>query len=69
MMCAVADRGNFERLLQIHQQNFIQVLVGFGTASQAGRSRVRFPMRVIEIFHLLNPSGNTMVLGSTQPLI
>jgi hypothetical protein len=44
---------------------FIQVLVGFGTALQGGRSRVRFPMGVIEIFHVLNPSGRTMVLGST----
>jgi len=32
--------------------------VGSGTALQAGRSRVQFPM----------VSGHTMALGSTQPL-
>jgi hypothetical protein len=44
---------------------FIQVLVGFGTALQGGKSQVRFPMGVIEIFQVLNPSGRTMLLGST----
>jgi len=34
-----------------------------GTASRAGRSRVR-----IGIFHWHNPSGRTMALGSTQLL-
>jgi hypothetical protein len=34
---------------------------------QAGRSRVRVPMRWI-FLNLLNPSNRTMALGSTQPL-
>ena len=41
--------------------------VGWDTALQAGRSRVRFPM-VIVIFHWHNPSGPTIALGSTQSL-
>jgi hypothetical protein len=35
---------------------------------QAGRSRVRFPMRSLDIFNLANPSSRTMDRGSTQPL-
>jgi hypothetical protein len=35
---------------------------------QAGRSRVRFPMRLLDFFNLPNPSSRTMDLGSTQPL-
>jgi hypothetical protein len=35
---------------------------------QAGRSRVRFPIRWISFFNLPNPTSRTMVLGSTQPL-
>jgi hypothetical protein len=42
--------------------------VGWGTALQAGRSRVRFPIVVIGIFHWRNPSGHTMVLDWTQPI-
>jgi hypothetical protein len=34
---------------------------------QARRSRVRFPMRYLEFFNLLNPSSRTNALGSTQP--
>jgi hypothetical protein len=34
---------------------------------QAGRSRVRVPMRSLD-FSLPNPSSCTMALGSTQPL-
>jgi hypothetical protein len=36
---------------------------------QAGRSRVRIPMRSLDFFNLPNPSSRTMDLGSTQPLI
>jgi hypothetical protein len=36
---------------------------------QAGRSRVRFPMRKLDVFSLPNPSSRTMSLGSNQPLI
>jgi hypothetical protein len=41
--------------------------VGWGTMLQAGRSRVRVPMRWI-FFNWPNPSSRTMALGSTQPL-
>ena len=43
-------------------------VVGWGTALQVGRSRVRFPMALLEFFHWHNPSGCTMDLRSTQPL-
>jgi len=42
--------------------------VGWGTALQAGRSRVRFPMVTLDFFHWHNPCGRTMALGLTQPL-
>ena len=41
--------------------------VGYGTALQAGRSRVRFPMVSSEFF-VDNLTGRTMALGLTQPL-
>jgi hypothetical protein len=41
---------------------------GWGTILQAGRSRVRFPMRSLNFFNWPNPSSRTMALGSTQPL-
>jgi hypothetical protein len=43
--------------------------VGWGTALQAGRSRVRFQMVSVEFFFDNNPSGRATVMGSTQPLI
>jgi hypothetical protein len=43
-------------------------VVGSCTILQAGRSRVRVPMRWIFFFNLPNPSSHTMALGSTQPL-
>jgi hypothetical protein len=42
-------------------------VVGWGTMLQAGRSRIRVPMRWI-FFNWPNPSSRTMALGSTQPL-
>jgi len=42
------------------------VAVDWGTALQAGRSRVL--MVSLEFFHWHNPSGRTMALGLTQPL-
>jgi hypothetical protein len=36
---------------------------------QAGRSRDRFPLRLLDFFNLPNPSSRTMSLGSTQPVI
>jgi hypothetical protein len=41
---------------------------GWGTMLQAGKSRVRIPMRWNFFFNLPNPSNRTMVLVSTQPL-
>jgi hypothetical protein len=35
---------------------------------QASRSRIRFPMRSLDVFSLPNPSSLTMALGSTKPL-
>jgi hypothetical protein len=35
---------------------------------QAGRSRDRIPMRLLDSLNLLNPSSRVMALGSTQPL-
>jgi hypothetical protein len=35
---------------------------------QAGRSRVRFPVRSLNFIHLPIPSSRTMALGLTQPL-
>jgi hypothetical protein len=43
-------------------------IVGWGTMLQAGRSRVRFPMRSLDFFNWPNPSSRTMALGLTQPL-
>jgi hypothetical protein len=43
-------------------------VVGWGTMLQAGRSRVRVPMRSLDFFNLPNPSRRTMALGSTKPL-
>jgi hypothetical protein len=39
---------------------------GWGSALQSGRSRVRFPMELLEFF-TDNPSGRTVALGSIQP--
>jgi hypothetical protein len=35
---------------------------------QAGRSRIRFPMRLTGLFNITNASSRNMALGSTQPL-
>ena len=43
--------------------------VGSGTALEAGRSRVRFPMLLFVFFIDHNPSGRTMALGWTLSLI
>jgi hypothetical protein len=42
-------------------------VAGWGTMLQAGRSRVRIPMKWI--FQLPNSSSCAMALGSTQPLM
>jgi hypothetical protein len=43
-------------------------VVGWGTMLQAGRSRVRVPMRWIFFFNVPNPPGRTMTPESTWPL-
>jgi hypothetical protein len=35
---------------------------------QAGRARVRFPMRSLDFFNIPNPSSRTMALGLNQPV-
>jgi hypothetical protein len=42
--------------------------VGWGTALQAERSQVRFPIVSLVFFYWHNSSGRTMALGLTQPL-
>jgi hypothetical protein len=42
--------------------------IHWGTALQAGRSRVRFPMGVFKVIHSVFVSCRTTNLGSTQPL-
>jgi hypothetical protein len=55
-----------------HTENKIDSLllriVGWGTTLQAGRSRVRVPMRPLYFFSWPNPTSRTIALGSTQPL-
>jgi hypothetical protein len=41
--------------------------VGWGTALQTGRSRIRFPIMSVDFF-TIDFVGRTMALGSTQPL-
>jgi hypothetical protein len=43
-------------------------VVGWSTRLKAGRSRVRFRMRSLDVFNWPNTSSRTMALGSTQPL-
>jgi hypothetical protein len=43
-------------------------VVSWGTILQAGRSRVRVPMRWFFFFNLPNPSSRTKALGLTRPL-
>jgi hypothetical protein len=43
-------------------------VVGWGTMLEAGRSRVRFPMRLLDFFNWANSSNRIMALESTQPL-
>jgi hypothetical protein len=42
--------------------------VGWGTALEAGRSRVRFPMVSLEFFYGHNHFGRTKALGLIQAL-
>ena len=43
--------------------------VGWGIVLQTGGSQVRLTMVSLDFFHWHNPSGRTMALGLTQPLI
>jgi hypothetical protein len=55
-------------VIYVYASVHIGSVVGWDTMLQAGRSRVRFPMRSLDFFNLPNPSSRTMALGSTQPL-
>jgi hypothetical protein len=55
-------------MLCLHFLGVRGIVVGEGTMQQAGRSRVPFPMRLLDFFILPNPSSRTMALGSAQPL-
>jgi hypothetical protein len=44
-------------------------VVHWGTMLQAGRSRIRFPVRLLNFFNRPNPSSRTIVLESTQLLL
>jgi hypothetical protein len=57
--------GNFSEISAFYESGNV---FDRGTMLQAGRSRVRFPMRSLDFFNLPNPSSRTMALGSTQPL-
>jgi hypothetical protein len=49
--------------------NAVAYLVKARTILQAGRPRVRFPMKSLNFyFNLPNATGRTMALGLTQPL-
>jgi hypothetical protein len=53
-----------------HKKRAHGSVVGWGTMVQSGMSRFRVPMKsLVFFFSLPNPSGRTMALGSTQPLI
>jgi hypothetical protein len=41
---------------------FYGSIVSWGTMLQAGRSRVRFPMTLLDFFNFLNPFSLTMTL-------
>jgi hypothetical protein len=72
--------GNYSNMLRItkitmkevcywHLENiWLSLAVGGGTILQAGRSRVRFPMRSLNFFAWPHRPSLTMAPGSTQPL-
>jgi hypothetical protein len=43
-------------------------VVGWGTILQAGRSRIRFPMKSLDFSINVILPARTMALGSTQPI-
>jgi hypothetical protein len=64
---------NYCHVIQVNIRNCIISATGggavrWGTALQAGRSRVRFLKIIVGIFHWHNPSGSTIAVGLTQPL-
>jgi hypothetical protein len=67
LFCTTANAWNYECLRETKRPPLVSEpyggTVGWGTALQAGRSRVRF-----EIFHWYKHSDRNMVLGSTQLL-
>jgi hypothetical protein len=77
-LCAKPCKVNEQLLWNDNNKLFIKYscqngargsVVGWVTMLQAGRPRVRVPMRSLGFFfNLPNPSSRTMALGSTQPL-
>jgi hypothetical protein len=60
----------WNRLYDINSEDTVArgSVIGSGPVLQAGRSRVQFPMRSLDVFNWSNPSSRTMALGSSQPL-
>ena len=64
----IRTRDNLRQFIYSHNEQYARKAEARGsTALQAGRSRVRFPMRSLEFF-IDNLSGRTTALGSTQHL-
>jgi hypothetical protein len=70
-----SDLGHWSPLALYLKIKFLLRCVGvrggavrWGTALQAGRSRVQFPMVSYVIFHWHKPFGRNMAMGLTQPL-
>jgi hypothetical protein len=70
LLCHVGPFSFSDRFHWIVKQNpcIRGSVVGWGTTLQAGRSRVRVPIRWFFFFNWPNPSSRTMALLSTQPL-
>jgi hypothetical protein len=61
-------QGKWKYYIEVTTERGTRWRSGWRTALQTGRSRVRFPMVLLDFFHWHDPSGRTMALGSTQPL-
>jgi hypothetical protein len=65
----MGPRAGLETREKIKQLLFLPGIEAHSLAMQrAGGSRVRIPMRSLDLFILPNPSSRTMALGLTQPL-
>jgi hypothetical protein len=64
----ITDFGTRSSPPNVHKSGTRGSAVDSDTVLQAGRSRVRFPMRSLDFFNWPNPSSRTMALGPTQSL-